>query len=189
MVPSLDTIAAGAAQTYTVAYDFSNTAPTGTYSTAVLSGADVQGTGQTSHNPLQVLGAPVNGGTITIANPTFTPTNTATATATDTATPTFTFTATNTATNTASYTATNTATSTTTNTATNTATYTTTSTATNTGTSTATNSATSTTTNTVTSTATLTPTSTPPVLLVAVVGAPPAGSWSTDSAGVPVFAI
>ncbi|HMK08555.1 MAG TPA: GEVED domain-containing protein, partial [Anaerolineales bacterium] len=104
---------------------------------------------------------PTNTATNTPTNTaTFTPTNTATFTPTNTATFTPTNTATNTPTNTATFTPTNTATNTPTDTATNTPTNTATNTATNTPTNTATNTPTDTPTNTPTDTATATPTDT-----------------------------
>jgi hypothetical protein len=82
----LGTLAAGTAKNYLVVYNFSATAPNGTYSTSLAANANLQGGGQSSNLPIQVSGAPVNGAVITInAN---TPTVTGTPTSTPTITPT-----------------------------------------------------------------------------------------------------
>jgi hypothetical protein len=86
-----DTVAAGISQTYTVTYDFSSSAPVGTYLAVLSTNGAMQGVGQLSGRPIQATGAPVTSATITVANPTSTPTNTPvntpTMTLTSTATP------------------------------------------------------------------------------------------------------
>lgn len=86
----LDTIAPGTSQDYTLVYNFSGSAPSGTYITTVAANTDVQGAGQVSGKAIQVSGAPITGATITIVSPTATnsPTSTITSTPTITGTPT-----------------------------------------------------------------------------------------------------
>jgi hypothetical protein len=99
------TIPAGASRTFLVAYDFSGSAPNGTYSTN-LTGA----TGKNATGATMFSGMPLTGATVTIANATATPTNTGTSTYTPTNTwsPTITNTATFTSTSTNSFTPSNT---------------------------------------------------------------------------------
>jgi hypothetical protein len=77
----LITLAAGASKDLLLVYNFSGTAPAGTYSASLANGS-VAGGGQTSNLAIQVSGGPVNGAVVTIpANtPTFTQTPTMTAT-------------------------------------------------------------------------------------------------------------
>jgi len=85
-----NTIPPGSAANYLVVYNFSAGAPTGTYSAALLPGADIQGTNLITAKPVLFTGALVNGATITLVNGTptvtFTPTITPTITATITPT-------------------------------------------------------------------------------------------------------
>ena len=149
----LDSLGPTASQNYLLTYDFSSSAPAGAYTGSIPSNSNVQGGGQTSNQPIRVVGAPVTGATLSLVIPTSTPTQTPTLTPTSTATPT----ATNSPTNTVTSSPTNTAT------VTPTSTDTPTLTPTNTATSTATATYSSTPTLTATWTATATITDTPTV--------------------------
>ncbi len=94
----LDSLGASAAQTYMVTYDFSGTASTGIYTANLQAGVDLQGLGQQSGEPINVSGAPLDGGgdyhkrcppaDLATNTTTGTATNTATNTTTNTMTPT-----------------------------------------------------------------------------------------------------
>ena len=80
------------AANYLVVYNFSSSAPTGTYQAGLMSDTDLTGVDGTTLQPLVFTGAPINGGTITLQNgtPTATLTVTVTSSATATITPTIT---------------------------------------------------------------------------------------------------
>jgi hypothetical protein len=81
-----------ATQNYLVVYNFSPTAPSGTYQASVVGSLDLTGSNTTTGQTISFSGVPVNGATITIAAATATPTFTVTATVTAKATSTLSFT-------------------------------------------------------------------------------------------------
>jgi hypothetical protein len=75
-----------ATQNYLVVYNFSPTAPGGTYQASVVGSLDLTGGNTTTGQTISFTGVPVNGATITISTATTTPTFTPTVTTTRTAT-------------------------------------------------------------------------------------------------------
>lgn len=96
LIPAvLNPIPPAGANHYVVVYNFSGTAPAGTYQLNIAANNDLVGFNGSTLQPLLIIGAPVSGAVITSANatptwtntPSITPTMTATFTATSTATP------------------------------------------------------------------------------------------------------